>query len=169
MYTPEALQDLHRRAHVNFEALIDHCRNLDEDEFDCEFEALGNATIRLAIHHMIGAEKYWIGVLQGRIDADDDASEYPTIESLSAYREEVFASTDAYLSGSDLEELNTARPMTTWGNAEKLLTPAHVVIRTQTHLYHHQGQVTAMCRQLGKPCQGLDFPILAEAPGPLFG
>jgi uncharacterized damage-inducible protein DinB len=32
-------------------------------------------------------------------------------------------------------------------------------MRTMTHIYHHQGQVTAMCRLLGRPVNGLDYPI----------
>ena len=35
----------------------------------------------------------------------------------------------------------------------------HVFMRTVTHLYHHQGQIVAMCRLVGKPCTGLDYPI----------
>jgi len=34
-----------------------------------------------------------------------------------------------------------------------------VFARTLVHIYHHMGQVAAMCRLLGKPTQGLDFPI----------
>jgi uncharacterized damage-inducible protein DinB len=33
-----------------------------------------------------------------------------------------------------------------------------VLLRTITHLYHHIGQVSAMCRLLGKPIPGSDFP-----------
>ncbi|MDD5720155.1 MAG: DinB family protein [Candidatus Krumholzibacteria bacterium] len=93
------------------------------------------------------------------LDADDDDHEFPTVSALAALRATVFAATDAYLRGATPAELNTARPMLTWGGRTKVLIPAHVVLRTQTHLYHHQGQVTAMCRLLGKPCQGLDYPI----------
>jgi hypothetical protein len=49
--------------------------------------------------------------------------------------------------------------MTTWGNKERVLTPALVILRIVTHLYQHQGPVVAMCRLLGKPCPGLDFPL----------
>jgi uncharacterized damage-inducible protein DinB len=108
---------------------------------------------------VIGAEKYWIGVLQGRLDVDEDDSDYPTVESLKAYRRDVFANTAAYLRTAAAGELNTARNMLTWGNKERVLMPAHVFLRTQMHIYHHQGQVLAMCRLLGKPTSGLDFPI----------
>jgi len=31
-------------------------------------------------------------------------------------------------------------------------------MRTLTHFFHHQGQIAAMCRLLGKPVSGLDYP-----------
>ncbi|MFH0779040.1 MAG: DinB family protein [Candidatus Eisenbacteria bacterium] len=159
MHPPRALLDLHERAHRNLRALLAHCRGLSADEVNREFSGFGYPTVRLQLHHGIGAEKYWIGVLQGRIDADDDSPDYPTIESLELYREEVFATTEAYLRASTAEELSTARSMITWGDRERVLIPAHVFVRTLTHLYHHQGQVVAMCRLLGKPCTGMDYPI----------
>lgn len=151
--------DLHERAHSNFKALLAHCRKLDEAELNRELDGFGYPSVRLQLHHAIGAAKYWIGVLQGRIDADDDSPEYPTIESLEKFREKVFAATEVYLQASSTNDLDTARPMMTWGNREKLLIPAQVILRTVTHLYHHQGQVTAMCRLMGKPCSGFDYPI----------
>lgn len=159
MHTPEGLLDIHDRAHRSLIALLAHCRELSGEEMNREVTGFGYATVRLQLHHAIGAEKYWIGVLQGRGDADDDSPDYPTTSSLEVYRERVHAATMAYLRTAAVGELNTARPMMTWGNKEKVLTPAHVVMRTVTHLYHHQGQIVAMCRLLGKPCTGLDYPL----------
>ena len=159
MHTSGDLLDLHERAHRNLTALLAHCRELSGEEVNRELAGFGYPTVRLQLHHGIGAERYWIGVLQGRIDVDEDSPDYPTVESLEAYRERVSAATEAYLRASPVEELNTPRPMMTWGNKERVLMPAHVFMRTLTHLYQHQGQVVAMCRLLGKPCTGLDYPI----------
>lgn len=159
MFTPEDLLDLHGRAHRKLAELLIHCRELSREEINRKFAGFGYPTLRLQLHHEIGAERYWIGVLQGRIDADEDSPAYPTIASLEVYREHVFAATEAHLRASSAEELNTARPMMTWGNNEQVLTPSHVFLRTFTHLYHHQGQIVAMCRLLGRPCKGLDYPI----------
>ena len=159
MHTSVALLDLHERAHRNLTVLLGHCRGLSGAELNRELPGFGYPTVRLQLHHAIGAERYWIGVLQGRIEVDEDDPAYPTVASLGACRGAVFAATEAYLRTASIEELNIARAMMTWGNRERVLVPAQVVIRTQTHLYHHQGQVTAMCRLLGKPCSGLDYPI----------
>jgi len=158
MHTGETLGEMHARAHGNLESLLEHCRRFSPEELHRELAGFGYGTIQLQLHHEIGAELYWIGVLDGRIDADDDAPDYPTVESLEAYRERVFAGTQQYLCGATVEELNTPRAMQTWGGKEQVLTPAHVFLRTLAHLYHHQGQITAMCRMLGHPVNGLDYP-----------
>lgn len=93
------------------------------------------------------------------MDVDEDAPGYPTISALSQLREQVFAATEQYLCNLSVEDLNVARIMTTWGNREKKLIPAQVILRTQTHLFHHQGQIAAMCRLLGKPSKGSDYPV----------
>lgn len=160
MYMAEDLIEFHRRAHHSLEKLLAHCRQLSAEELNQELAGFGYPTVRLQLHHGIGAEKYWIGVLQGRIDVDDDDPDYPTIESLEKYRQIVFSATEKYLRTASENELNTPRPMMTWGNKEKVLIPAQVLIRTQTHLYQHQGQIVAMCRLLGKPIgPGMDYPI----------
>ena len=159
MHTAEALLDLHQRSHQSLVALLTHCRAFSSDELNRELEGFGYSTVQLQLHHLIGAEKYWIGVLEGRIDADEDAPDYPTIKLLENYREQVISVTKAYLESASGEDINTARPMMTWGEREQVLTPSQVFLRTQTHLYHHLGQIAIMCRLLGKPSNGLDYPI----------
>lgn len=159
IYTAETLVEFHERAHRSLKRLLEHCRQLRAEELNRELAGFGYPTVRLQLHHVIGAEKYWIGVLQGRIDVDENDPDYPTIESLEVYRQQVLSATAEYLRASSVEELNTARSMMTWGNRKRILTPAHVFIRTQTHIYHHQGQIVAMCRLLGKPAAGMDYPI----------
>lgn len=159
MTTREFLIDFHQRVHRSFKQLLDHCENLTEEELNRKMEGFGYPTVRLQLHHMISAEKYWVGVLEGRIDAEEDDHLYPTIGSLQSYREEIFQLTANHLESTTEEELLASRPMMTWGNKEKVLNPMNVILRTQTHIYHHQGQILAMCRLFGKPKNGLDYPI----------
>ena len=162
MHTPDGLRDLHARAHTNLTALLTHCRGLDAEALNRDMEGFGDGTVRLQLHHAVTAERYWIGVVLGRSRDAEDADQHPDIPSLEALREQVFAFTDGYLARVSAEELNTPRPMVTWDGKEYPLAPAHVVLRTVTHIYHHMGQVAAMCRLLGHPCtQGLNYPITA--------
>ena len=159
MYTAEALADLHERGHRNVRKRVEHCGRLDAEQVDREIAGFGHPSVRLQLIHAIGAEAYWIGVLEGRMDAQDRDGVLLTIASVAAWRDAVAAATDAYLRAASSRELNTPRTMTTFGGKERTLVPAHVVLRTLTHLYHHQGQVVAMCRLLGSPAAGLDFPV----------
>ena len=161
MYTNEALLDILERTQRSLSMLIAHCRELSTEELSRELDGFGYPSIRLQLHHAIGAQKYWIGVIEGRMDVDENDSDYPTADLLEAYRQEVSELTEHYLRDAPVEELNTRRTMTTWGNKEKELTPAHVVLRTLTHFFHHQGQIAAMCRLMGKPVpSGMDFSLL---------
>jgi uncharacterized damage-inducible protein DinB len=159
MHTPAALLDLHERVHRNVRGLLAHCARLDAAELNRELPGFGYPTVRLQLHHMIGAEEYWVGVLVGVVDPDDDDSAFPDVPALEAWRGRVSAATRAYLRGAATETLNTARPHATWGGRTRVFAPAHAILRTQTHHYQHQGQVLAMCRLLGKPGGGLDFPL----------
>jgi len=114
---------------------------------------LGHVGFSIAFSFAIAA------LLEGRIDAEENDSDYPTVQSLERYREDVFALGEKYLRNISVEELNTQKIMKTWGNRDRLLVPAEVILRTQMHLYHHQGQILAMCRLLGRPASGMDYPI----------
>jgi uncharacterized damage-inducible protein DinB len=159
MHTPAALLDLHERVHRNVRGLLEHCFTLDAAELNRELPGFGYPTVRLQLHHMIGAEEYWVGVLVGVVDPDDDDSAFPDVNALEAWRGRVAAATQAYLRSVTAETLNNARPHATWGGRTRVFSPARAILRTQTHHYQHQGQVLAMCRLLGKPGGGLDFPL----------
>ena len=160
MYTCEALLDVSMRSQRSLAQLIAHCQCLSEEELSREIEGFGYPTIQLQLHHVISAQRYWIGVLEGRIDIDEDEEDYRTATALEKFRQEIQELTEKHVRGSSVEVLNTARMMMTWGHHEKLLTPAHVVLRTLMHIYQHQGQIAAMCRLLEKPIPpGLDFPL----------
>ena len=87
----ELLIDFHKRAHQSLALLIKHCEQFSETEINREFEGFGVSSIRESLHHMITAERYWIGVPQGRIDAEDDLELFPTIASLRAKRSNLIA------------------------------------------------------------------------------
>lgn len=159
MYTPEALADLHARGHTSLRRLLEHCAPFTADELHRELEGFGYPSMQRQLAHVIGAEHYWVGVLHGVVDAEDRDDAYPTVAALEGWRGEVAARTRAYLDAASVEELNTPRPMTMWGGRVGVLVPARVVMRTFAHVYQHQGQVVAMCRLLGRPAAGLDFPL----------
>lgn len=158
IYTKESLLDIHERSHRSLKKLIEHCLELSVDELNREMPGFGYPTVRLLLDHIISAEKYWISVVLSRMDLDEP--NYPTIELIEKYRLEVFGVTEEYIRAASPDELNTPRKMITWQNIERTLAPAHVIMRTQTHIYHHQGQILVICRLLEKPAAGLDFPIV---------
>jgi uncharacterized damage-inducible protein DinB len=160
MYTSEALLDIHRRTHRSLRKLLDHCRQLNSEALNRELPGFGYPTVRLQLHHAIGAEEYWVGVLKGSFQVEDNDDAFPTIASLEEYRERVARVTEEYVGQASQGELNTAREMLTWQGKKSLLVPAHVLMRVVVHDYQHQGQVLAQCRLLNLPgAAGLDYPL----------
>jgi uncharacterized damage-inducible protein DinB len=160
MFTSGALLDLHRRTHASLKKLLDHCAGFSDEPLRREMEGFGYPTVLLQIHHVIGAEEYWIGVLQGLMLTEERASDHASVEALRAYRERVAATTRAYLTAATDEDLGRPREVVTWQQKRVAVVPGHVLLRTQTHVFQHQGQVAAMCRLLGRPIPpGLDFPL----------
>ena len=161
MVSNAILSEFHKRAHTSFAMMLKHCRELTDDELNRQIDGFGVSTVRLQFHHQIGAERYWISVLKGRMDVEDDSDRYLTIDAMNEFRLKVFTTTEEYLNTASEDELITPRKMMTWGNKERILVPTHVFMRTLTHIYHHHGQIAAMCRIMGKPIPlGMDYPVI---------
>ncbi|MEE8106035.1 MAG: DinB family protein [Planctomycetota bacterium] len=161
MGSQQLLLDFHERCHRSLQRYLEHCRVLSDEELDRELEGFGYPTARLQLHHVIGAERYWVSVLRGEMDASEDEADAASIDALERFRQSVFEMTRSWLGETPEEKLIAARTVTTFGGHERSLAPVHVILRTQTHLFHHMGQIAAMCRLLGHPIpEGMDFPIL---------
>lgn len=159
MYTREALLDIHERTHRCLAKLIAHCATLPDGAADRRVEGYGDGTVRERLHHVIAAEEYWLGVIEGRAFEDSDASATPTLASVEAFRARTAAATREWIERASAAAIDDPRTMRTWDGAEHVLVPGRVVMRTQTHVFHHAGQVAAMCRALGSPAPSIDFPI----------
>ena len=163
MYTPAALLDMHERSQKSLRGLIAHCGSLTPDELerqmlDFGLPPHGEPSVRLQLTHTIGAQRYWIGCLQGRIEAEDPV--LANTAEIEAFRESVSALVAGYLRSANEAELNTPRPVKTF-HGEAVLMPARVIVRTLVHIYDHKGKVAAMCRAMGKPIPPtLDFSLL---------
>ena len=163
MYTPAALLDMHERSQKTLRGLIAHCGSLSPEDLEREMPDFGlpphgEPTVRLQLTHTIGAQRYWLGCLQGRIEAEDPV--LASIAEVEAFREGVASSVAAYLRGASEAELSTPRLVKTF-HGERELMPARVIVRTLVHIYDHKGKVAAMCRAMGKPIPaGLDFALM---------
>jgi uncharacterized damage-inducible protein DinB len=167
MHTSAGLTDLHARTHQCLRKLLDHCAGFTDEELRRPLEGFGYGSVLEQFHHLVGSEAYWVGVLEGRMLVDEEGemvraedADRSSIDVLRAFRDRTSAATAAYLGSATDAELNTRRTVTAWGGRQLDLVPAHVVLRTQTHVFQHQGQVAAMCRLLARPVPpGLDFPL----------
>jgi uncharacterized damage-inducible protein DinB len=160
MATADDLLDVHRRTHASLARLLDHCAGFSPEELRRDLEGFGYPNLLLQLHHIVGVERYWMGVLEGRMLVDEPEEERASIDALRAVRARVAEATRAYLRGLSDSEIHARREVATWHSPRVSVAPFHVFLRTQMHAYQHQGQVAAMCRLLGRPIPpGLDFPL----------
>ncbi len=162
MHTKAGMLEFHRRTHQSLSGVIAHCQGISLELLRRELPGFGYPTILSQLHHVVGAEQYWIGVLQGQLLVEELEDDSKDVDSISRFRDRVTAITREWLSSTTEEQLNAPIEVETWGGKRPSVIPALVVIRTQTHIFQHMGQIAAMARLLGHPVPpGHDFPLLA--------
>ena len=161
MYTTAALLDIHRRTHDSIQGVLDALGALPPEEMTKEVAGFSYPTLATQVHHYLGAERYWFSVLSGDLNLDDDADQHGTVEALRGMREQVAETTRAMVAGWSDEEASAPRTITKWNGETAEVVPAHVLLRTQTHVYQHHGEIASMLRQLGHRFPSmLDFPLV---------
>lgn len=158
-WSPAALLDLHGRVHRMLKGLLEQCGELTQEELDRELPGFGYPSIRLQLHHVLAAERYWVGVLHGELRADEDEAAFPAVPDLARLRRDVAEATRAWLRRQDPASLSTPIELVVWGGTTVSRVPAAVLLRPLTHAHHHAGQVLAMIRLLGREPRGADLPI----------
>lgn len=152
--------DIHARTHRSLLALLDHLDKLPEDAVRTAGEGFSYPTVIAQLYHVFGAERYWMQVLQGTIHTDDDEAQYDTLASLRVLEADVARATREFLASLSDADARSPRRVTQWNGVSVDITPAHVLLRTQTHAYQHQGEIATLLRQLGHPFPSrLDFPL----------
>ena len=161
MYTAQMLLDVHSRAHESLRRLTLFCGALSDDELRRPLAGFGWPTIHQQIEHTIGAEVYWQTVVTRGYTEEAILPELPDVAALEAFRQQTAAVTRSYLERASEAELNSRREMISDPGRTRVLRPADVILRVVTHIFHHQGQVLAMCRTIGKPndTQDVDYPL----------
>jgi len=157
MTTASLLLDMHARTHACLVRALDHLAGLEPALLHREVAGFAYPTLHGQLHHVIGAEEYWLGVLEGDVRIDTEPGDVAGAAGLAAYRERVDAVTVAHLEGAP--DLDAVRTVTTWRGDPLDVVPRHVVLRVLTHAHHHLGQVQAMLRGMGEPLGALDFPL----------
>lgn len=161
MYNAETLLDVHTRAHQSLRGLIAFCGTLTTDELRRPLPGFGFPTVLGQLVHTIGAEVYWQTVVTRGYSEEATLPDLPDLAGIETFRAQTASATHSYLEHATEAELNTARRMVSDPGQTRLLRPADVILRVVTHIFHHQGQVLAMCRTIGKPndTEDLDYPV----------
>lgn len=157
MYNAEILLDISARAQQSLRRLIVFCGTLTADELCRPVAGFGFPTVREQLVHTIGAEVYWQTVVTRGYSEEATMPDLPDLAAVEAFREQTATVTRSYLEHASEAELNTPRLMISDPGQTQLLRPADVIMRIVTHIFHHQGQVLAMCRGMGRPNDTYDL------------
>lgn len=165
MYTREALLDMNRRVHWNARDIIAWLGTLGAALLLREVPGFSYPTLRGQVHHALGAQEYWLGVVEGRSDYEEHEERYVSAADLEAYRQHCEQLVVRVIEERSDQRLNAPVAMTLFNGSTHDLSPAHVILRTLTHWYQHQGEIMSMLRLLDvrKP-EGSDFPIRPRLP-----
>lgn len=161
MYTVAGLLDVHQRTHQSMRKVLDHVGTLPPEELTRAMEGFSYPTLASQLHHLIRAEYYWMGVMQGEPRYEDDAAEHETMEALRALYTRVYDDTHAFLSSLTDDGASALRTVTKYNGDQAEIVPALALLRTQMHAYQHHGEIATMLRQMGHTFpQMLDFPVV---------
>ncbi len=164
MFTKESLLRLHSWAHECLDLVYAHCGSMSDEELDRRLEGFGIPSILTQLAHMVEAERFWNFRLrnpscpQCEEPPEMDISTYKSLAELDTLRAEMRQQTIDYINSMTDEELNQESDMS-WPdhNFSERHTAAFTLLRPITHIFHHKGQIVAMCRLLGHPAPETDL------------
>ena len=124
------------------------CRALSHDELHREFP-IGLGSVHATLLHLYGAERIWIGVLEG--DAAISMAtpqEFPDIAGIRAGFSAARARWDAYLARLDAAECARVVVRVRDGKEFRQLA-GDALMQVPTHALYHNAQISFMMRSMG--------------------
>ena len=157
MFTVQGIRKFHAWTHQSLTLLFDHLSTLAAEEYAKEIPGFGYPSIRAQVIHLLGCEIRWVNRLRGIANQPWDLERWPAISDARALQREAQARTLDYLSGLTDEQLNSETTLRFPDGDTAVRTPALVLHHVLTHVFHHKGQIVAMCRILGHPAPDTDL------------
>jgi len=157
MFTLDGIRQFHRWTHLCFDSALDHLATIPVADYTREVPGFGSPNLRAQVIHCLNCEAFWIHVLQGLPFTDEDPARFPTISAARILEGQVSAETLGYLSGITEQQLNTPATLRFPDGDVATRTPALILHHMLTHIFHHKGQMVAMCRQLEHPAPDTDL------------
>lgn len=78
-YTADARLDIHDCAHWSFKDARDHCQQVETCQRGVLLSGFACPTLREQVHHVLGAERYWLEVLRVQLVLFNDLAAWPDL------------------------------------------------------------------------------------------
>jgi uncharacterized damage-inducible protein DinB len=128
--------------------LLEFLLTISREDFVRPVPEAGDKSLRDHLVHVVGADEFWISLIQDRDYRRLDPKEFATLESVVPVLDEVADRIDHVFSGGDEEWFVREKVVSHHGRTERLI-PAMVAMHMLTHEYHHKGQMMMIARILG--------------------
>lgn len=127
---------------------LDAAAAMGEADFRREFP-IGIGSVHKTFTHLVGAERIWIGVLEGDAALSmPDPAELPDVAAIRAAFETVRARWDGYLARLDEHELGRIVVRERDGRQYRQ-SVADACMQVPTHALYHNAQLSFMFRSMG--------------------
>lgn len=156
-FTIDGIQKLHRWTHASLDLVLNHLSNIPANHYSKELPGFGFPTLRQQVIHIFNCEGVWIQALQRRPYINRTVADCPTVSDAKLLQEEARGRTLAYLSSLTDQQFNTATELRFPDGDIAVRKPSFILHHVLTHVFHHKGQIVAMCRSLGYPAPDTDM------------
>lgn len=157
MFSVEGLRQFHRWTHESLGLVLDHLSAIPQSDYLRQVPGFGFGSLREQATHVLNCEAYWVRTLRGLTHFDRRPDEFSDAADLKRMQHEVGARTLEYLANMTDRELNDEKDVRLDDGNVLRCSPALVIHHALTHVFHHKGQMAAMCRLLGHPTKDTDL------------
>ncbi len=137
--------------------LFEFLLGVSREDFLKAVPAAGGKSLRDLLVHIIDTDGFWISLLQSRPHARPETDQFPTVESVVPFAEEISDRIHHVLSTADEDWFAREGVFSFPGGRVEKLIPAWVTLHMLTHEFHHKGQMMLAARSLGYSPPDLDF------------
>jgi uncharacterized damage-inducible protein DinB len=128
--------------------LLEFLLSVPQEAFVKPVPEAGGKSLRDHLVHLIGADEFWISLIQNRDYRSFEPAAYSTVEQVLPLIDEVSDRIDHVFSDGDEEWFVREMTISHHGRTEKVI-PAMVATHMLTHEFHHKGQIVMIARMLG--------------------
>lgn len=138
--------------------LLDCAAKVTPEQWDAPHE-YGQGSLHQIMYHLLRVEQGWLYLCQHheRIKDRPSIEALPTVESLRAYSEEIYATTRVFLEGLSEEDIASSFTIREPDGEEDTAVMWHILTHVLYHSAQHRSEIAALLTSYDQSPGDLDF------------